>query len=50
MLGRLRSWAHPPGEGLEVRAMSRQADQVRVVDVVTADPEASQCPGLQCGL
>ncbi|MDF3282972.1 ISL3 family transposase [Gordonia sp. N1V] len=31
-------------EGLEVRAVSRQVDRVRVVDVVTGDPEAARCP------
>lgn len=31
-------------EGLEVRGVSRQVDRVRVVDVVTVDPEASRCP------
>ncbi len=31
-------------EGLEVTGVVKQVDRVRVVDVVTADPEASLCP------
>jgi transposase len=31
-------------EGLEVRGVSRQVDRVRMVDVVTADPDATRCP------
>ena len=33
-------------EGLGVRAVSRQADGTRVVEVITTDPNASRCPDL----
>lgn len=37
-------------EGLEVRAVSRQVDRVRVVDVVTADRRGFAVPGLPYGV
>ncbi len=35
-------------EGLGVRAVGRQADGTRVVEVITTDPNASRCP--DCGI